>query len=352
MKLRKILTLIIVFALCASTLISCAKTPESFIEKADKTLLKKAHVIEVDVDYTVDNETIGAMFSQLETKEVKLLVDGDKLAIENSMSIDLGNGVNTFANTYVIVRGIVYMDMRYTTPSGSNNTKGKSSIDGEQVDRIKQKASIIGGIGIDDFVNAKVEKRDGDKVIVCTGIDDEVKAKLESIIISELSGAADKVRAKDASLTVELDGKKYDLFVNNGPNHLHGGKFGFNAKLWDYELVDNDEPSIIFRCTSPDMDEGYPGKLDVCVKYTLTSDNALRIDYCAYTDQKTPVNLTNHTYFNLSGYDSGSIHDHLLKIDADSYLPTDETLIPTGEMKNVEGTPFDFRSLKKIGNIK
>lgn len=210
MKLRKILTLIIVFALCASTLISCAKTPESFIEKADKTLLKKAHVIEVDVDYTVDNETIGAMFSQLETKEVKLLVDGDKLAIENSMSIDLGNGVNTFANTYVIVRGIVYMDMRYTTPSGSNNTKGKSSIDGEQVDRIKQKASIIGGIGIDDFVNAKVEKRDGDKVIVCTGIDDEVKAKLESIIISELSGAADKVRAKDASLTVELDGKKYD----------------------------------------------------------------------------------------------------------------------------------------------
>ena len=146
-----------------------------------------------------------------------------------------------------------------------------------------------------------------------------------------------------------LDGKEYSLFINNGPNHLHGGEFGFNAKLWDHEITDTNEPSVMFSYTSPDMEEGYPGNLDVRVKYTLQDDNALRIDYRANTDQKTPVNLTNHTYFNLSGYDSGSIHSHELTIDADSYLPTDETLIPTGELKSVEGTPFDFRIPKEIG---
>ena len=210
MKLRKILSVIIILALSVSVLSSCAKTPEALTERAEQVISKKSHVIEVDVDYTVDNETISEMFSQLETKEIKILVDGDKLAIESSMSIDLGSGKNVFENTYVIAGGVVYMDMMYTTPSNSNSTKGKSLISDEQVALLKQKASIIGGIGIDDFVNAKAEKRDGDKVIVCTGIDDEVKAKLESIIIYELSGAADKVRAKDASLTVELDGKKYD----------------------------------------------------------------------------------------------------------------------------------------------
>ena len=146
-----------------------------------------------------------------------------------------------------------------------------------------------------------------------------------------------------------LDGKEYRLFINNGPNHLHGGEFGFNAKIWDQESIDADELSVTFCYTSPDMEEGYPGNLDVRVKYTLQDDNALRIDYRANTDQKTPVNLTNHTYFNLSGYDSGSIHSHELTIDADSYLPTDETLIPTGELKSVAGTPFDFRVPKEIG---
>lgn len=146
-----------------------------------------------------------------------------------------------------------------------------------------------------------------------------------------------------------LDGKEYNLFINNGQNHLHGGEFGFNAKIWDYEMIDTKEPVIVFKCLSPDMDEGYPGNLDVCVKYTLQSNNALRIDYSAHTDKKTPVNLTNHTYFNLSGYDSGSIYSHFLKIDADTYLPTDETLIPTGEFKKTEGTPFDFRVAKEIG---
>lgn len=146
-----------------------------------------------------------------------------------------------------------------------------------------------------------------------------------------------------------LDGKDYSLFINNGPNHLHGGEFGFNSKVWDMETVSEDEPSIIFSYISPDGEEGYPGTLKVSVKYTLSSDNALSINYVASTDKKTIVNLTNHSYFNLGGYDSGSIHSHELFLDAEYYLPTDDTLIPTGEIKSVKGTPFDFTTSKEIG---
>ena len=147
----------------------------------------------------------------------------------------------------------------------------------------------------------------------------------------------------------QLDGKEYNLYINNGPNHLHGGKEGFNAKLWSSETFDGNEPSVIFSYVSPDGEENYPGTLSVSVKYTLTGDNALVINYTATTDKKTIVNLTNHSYFNLGGYGSGSIYSHLLTIDAPCYLPTDENLIPTGEFRNVKGTPFDFTEPKEIG---
>ena len=146
-----------------------------------------------------------------------------------------------------------------------------------------------------------------------------------------------------------LDGKEYNLFINNGPNHLHGGKEGFDKKIWDTEIFDGDQASVSFHYTSVDGEEGYPGTLTVCVKYTLDSENALTINYNATTDKKTILNLTNHSYFNLGGYDSGSIHSHKMQIDAEYYLPTDETLIPTGVIKSVKGTPFDFRESKEIG---
>ena len=191
-----------------------------------------------------------------------------------------------------------------------------------------------------------VPDRNGNYADVVGGYDD-----LDSYVGADgYQGAViGRVANRIAKGRFAIDGKDYSLFINNGPNHLHGGEFGFNAKLWDHEIIDANEPSVIFSYTSPDMEEGYPGNLDVRVKYTLQDDNALRIDYRANTDQKTPVNLINHTYFNLSGYDSGSIHSHELTIDADSYLPTDETLIPTGELKSVAGTPFDFRIPKEIG---
>jgi len=146
--------------------------------------------------------------------------------------------------------------------------------------------------------------------------------------------------------TFTLDGKPYTLAVNNGPNHLHGGLKGFDKVLWKGEPVSG-KTSVRFTRRSPDGEEGYPGNLDVRVTYTLTDDNELVIDYHATTDKATPVNLTQHTYFNLAG--EGDILGHQLMIDADRYTPVDETLIPTGRLAAVAGTPFDFRKPTPIG---
>ena len=148
----------------------------------------------------------------------------------------------------------------------------------------------------------------------------------------------------------ELDGVQYDMYINNGPNHLHGGKEGFDKKIWQVLPLDEGlETSIKLFLLSADGDEGYPGNLAVTVSYALKNDGSLSIRYEANTDKRTIINLTNHTYFNLGGYNSGKIYDQELWLDADTYLPTDDTLIPTGEIRSVANTPFDFRLPKAIG---
>lgn len=147
-----------------------------------------------------------------------------------------------------------------------------------------------------------------------------------------------------------LDGKEYTLATNNGPNHLHGGKVGFDKAVWKAETKsEGDAVSLVLTHTSPDGDEGYPGNLDVEVTYTLNNSNELVIDYKAKTDQPTVLNLTNHSYFNLEGHGSGNVLAHELQLSASKFTPTDDTAIPTGELRPVEGTPLDFTKGKPIG---
>jgi aldose 1-epimerase len=140
-----------------------------------------------------------------------------------------------------------------------------------------------------------------------------------------------------------LDGESYQLATNDGANHLHGGRRGFDKRLWDAVAVrDGTGAGVRLRLVSPDGEEGYPGTLTAEVAYLLDDQNRLRIDYRAETDRPTIVNLTNHTYWNLAGEGSGSIENHLLRLRASRYTPVDASLTPTGELAPVAGTPFDF----------
>jgi len=144
-----------------------------------------------------------------------------------------------------------------------------------------------------------------------------------------------------------LNDSLYKLAANNGPNSLHGGIKGYNDVVWD--AVQNDESTLFLSYLSPDGEEGFPGNLQVNVTYELTDDNELKVEYKATTDKSTPVNLTQHSYFNLKGAGNGDILDHVLQINAAFYTPADSTLIPTGELAPVDGTPLDFRTPVAIG---
>lgn len=147
-----------------------------------------------------------------------------------------------------------------------------------------------------------------------------------------------------------LDGETYTLATNNDPNHLHGGKKGFDKREWQAKAFECENAvGVTFSRVSPDGEEGYPGALDVQVTYRLTNRNELIIDYWATTDEATPINLTQHTYFNLAGQGAGDILGHRLMINADAFTPVGSTLIPSGEIRPVEGTPFDFTEMKPIG---
>ncbi|HUU14947.1 MAG TPA: aldose epimerase family protein [Terriglobia bacterium] len=147
-----------------------------------------------------------------------------------------------------------------------------------------------------------------------------------------------------------LDGVEYKLAANNGPNSLHGGLKGFDKAVWKAQSLENDQGvGVVFTHTSPDGEEGYPGNLTAKVTYTLTNQNELIFDYEATTDKPTPVNLTQHTYFNLAGAGKGDVLGHEVLLNADSFTPVDSNLIPTGEIRKVAGTPFDFTKPTAVG---
>lgn len=143
-----------------------------------------------------------------------------------------------------------------------------------------------------------------------------------------------------------LNGKEYKIASNENKNNLHGGIKGFDKKMWDITIQNN---SLYCKIVSDDMEEGFPGKADITVKYTLSEDNELGIEYFATCDKDTVMNLTNHTYFNLNGHNSGNIENHKLKINANFYTPVDENCCPTGEVFKVKDTVYDFTEFRVIG---
>ncbi|HVX49229.1 MAG TPA: aldose epimerase family protein [Chitinophagaceae bacterium] len=146
-----------------------------------------------------------------------------------------------------------------------------------------------------------------------------------------------------------LDGKTYKLAANNGKNSLHGGVKGFDKQVWDATVANDSVPSLTLKYLSKDGEEGFPGNLSATVQFTLTDEDELKIEYTATTDKATPINLTNHSYFNLTGDADNTILDETLQINAANYTPVDTSLITTGEIKPVKGTPFDFTTPMKIG---
>ncbi|HIG30119.1 MAG TPA: galactose mutarotase [Verrucomicrobiales bacterium] len=214
----------------------------------------------------------------------------------------------------------------------------------ENPNGVKVKLTTYGAM----LTELHVPDRNGGFTDIVLGFDD-----LESYLAGHpyFGVIAGRVANRIAKGKFSLNGKDYTLATNNAPNHLHGGENGLDKKVWKAEeLIGSNAVGIRFAYSSPDGEEGYPGKLDIVVTYTLTEDNSLVIEYEAVTDQATPINLTNHAYFNLAGEGSGTILNQQMQIFADHFTPVDDTLIPTGEIGPVKGTSMDFTQPMTIGS--
>ncbi|HXL52884.1 MAG TPA: aldose epimerase family protein [Gemmatimonadales bacterium] len=208
---------------------------------------------------------------------------------------------------------------------------------------LEVRAASYGGI----IVSLLVPDRDGRRSDLVLGHDSLEEYLRDSSYFGAIVGRYAN-RIADARFTV--DGQTYRLAANDGRNHLHGGRTGFARVVWRAAPFRTDHAAgVALSNSSPDGEEGYPGNLEARVTYTLTDRNELMVDSSATTDKTTPVNLTQHTYFNLAGDGAGDVLGHLLRIDADLMTPVDEHLIPTGALAPVAGGPFDFRSLTRIG---
>lgn len=197
------------------------------------------------------------------------------------------------------------------------------------------------------IVSLETPDRDGTMADICLGFDNLDEYLAGCPYFGAIVGRYGN-RIAGGKFTV--DGVEYSLPLNNGPNSLHGGLKGFDKVVWDAAPVEQDDAvGLELEYVSKDGEEGYPGNLKCKVTYLLTNENALEIVYEATTDKSTPVNLTNHAYFNLAGQGTGDILDHELMLNADKFTPVDETLIPTGELKRVKKTPMDFRKPTAIG---
>ena len=235
-------------------------------------------------------------------------------------------------------------------PNITKSTFGKTT-DGQQADLYVLSNNKGMQVAITNFgatiVSVKVPDRNGKVADVVLGYDDVKDHESGKAYFGATVG---RYANRIAHGEFTLNGTTYTLAKNDGENHLHGGVRGFSKKMWTAkEVSTGNRPALKFTYVSEDGEEGYPGKLEASVTFTLTDKSELIIQYSAATDKATVINLTNHSYFNLAGQDSGDILSHHLTLYADKFTPVDATLIPTGELRNVKGTPFDFTRAEAIG---
>ncbi len=259
-----------------------------------------------------------------------------------------------FPNEFIIVLmvGVVFIGFGMQAYAGTKIEKEAfGSVDGVPVDLytltnangIEMKATNYGGI----VTSLKIPDTQGQLGDVVLGFNTVKEYVKDSPYFGAIIG---RYGNRIGQAKFSLDGREYVLAKNNGENSLHGGIKGFDKVVWEAHAGTSDGGvKIAFHYVSKDGEEGFPGNLDVTVTYTLTNDNTFRIDYEATTDKPTVVNLTNHTYWNLAGEGSGDVLGHELMLNADTFTPVDNGLIPTGELMTVENTPMDFRTLTAIG---
>ncbi len=237
--------------------------------------------------------------------------------------------------------------------SGLERAKFQATIQGKQTDLYTLTNAAGCEVAITNYGGAlvaiMVPDRDGKMANVIQG-----HGNIEEVVNSPepfLSTLIGRYGNRICKGTFTLDGKEYKLAINNGPNHLHGGPTGYHARVWDAEQVD--AQTLKLHYISPDGEEGFPGTVDMTVTYSFTDENELVIDYVATTDKKTIINLTNHGFFSLSGIANPTpTIEHLqCHINADFFIPIDDTSIPTGEVKAVKGTPFDFTTMHEVGDM-
>ena len=291
---------------------------------------------------------------------------GDKIPLPSWGKASIAQSkflARTFLAAIVMLTPAVYtiasssLPQQTAAPTGAKNSGAKlthvpwgKTAGGEEVDLYTltntngMEARIINYGGI--LVSLKVPDRASKFADIVNGFDD-LAGYLQQPPPPYFGAIIGRYGNRIGNGIFSLDGTMYTLPKNNGPNTLHGGDRGFDKVVWQAKALGSESVQLTYL--SKDRDQGFPGNLSATVVYTLTAKNELKIDYSAATDKDTVVNLTNHSYFNLAGQGSGDILGHIVTIDADRYTPVDSTLIPTGELRRVAGTPFDFRTPRMIG---
>jgi aldose 1-epimerase len=235
--------------------------------------------------------------------------------------------------------------------SGSVESRDWGTLEGERIELFTMQNASGLVMKVTNYgatiTELHVPDRSGDMADVVLGFDDLQGYLSDSPYFGCIAG---RCANRIAAGSFELDDSIYQLASNDGVNHLHGGTRGFDKRVWDATVLEMvDGPAVRFERLSPDGEEGYPGNLRVAVTYTLTNNNELRTEIEATTDAATVCNIAQHTYWNLAGHDSGPVLDHVLEFRAERYTPVNDSLIPTGSLSPVAGTPFDFREAKPIG---